>query len=116
MQTVDLGKYRQAAWGFLAMNLLYLVVTWLALPPIGLNALEAAGYVVLALALFGTLSWFIHKGAKKLTVVLAALYAARAIYATYTLIAGTAFPIVPWVLPTIIITFYFLARALWDWP
>ncbi|MFQ5482433.1 MAG: hypothetical protein ACE5ER_06700 [Nitrospinaceae bacterium] len=110
------GKYRQAAWGFLAMNLLYLVVTYLALPPIGLNYLDMMGYTALALILFGALAWGVYKGMRRLTVILAAVYGARAVFSVYTLVAGTAFPIVPWVLPTIVAAFYFLGRAAWDWP
>lgn len=111
----DLKKFRQAGWVFLAMNLLYLVITYVVLPPMGIDWVQAAGYSLVALALFGTLAFFIHKGSRKVVVTVAAVYAARALYSGYTIALGTAFPLVPWVLPTTIISFYFLARALWDW-
>ncbi len=74
------------------------------------------GYTVLALALFGTLSYFIYKGKKTFVVVLAALWAARIIISIYSLVTGEAFIAVPYVLPTTVIAFYLLGRAVWDWP
>lgn len=109
-------KYRQAGWAFTLMNLAYLAITYIVLPPMGLDPVQMAGYTVLVLLLSGAVSWFLCRGARKLALVLAFLYAGRAGYAVYTLAAGTAFPIVPWVLPTILITFYFLGRPLWQWP
>ena len=112
----SLKKYRQAAWGFFILNLLYLILVYVFLPPFNIGLWPAVGYTVLALALFGTLSYFIYKGKKTLVVVLAALWAARALLSTYTLIMGEAFSAVPYVLPTTILSFYLLGRALWDWP
>ncbi len=112
----SLKKYRQAAWGFFILNLLYLVLVYVFLPPFNIGLWAALGYTVLALALFGTLSYFIYKGKKTLVVVLAALWAARALLSTYTLITGEAFAAVPYVLPTTLLSFYLLGRALWDWP
>ncbi len=113
---VQLRKYRQAAWVFLAMNLAYVFLTWWKLPPLGLNYLEMAGFTALALALFGALSWGVYQGKRGLTLALAALYAGRSLFAAWTLWTGTAFPLVPWVLPTLVIAAGFLARAVWDRP
>ena len=111
-----LQKFHQAAIGFLALNLIYLLLYYLFLPPFNLSWVDAAGYTLLALALFGVLSYFIYKGSKILTVVLAAIYSARSLWTTYALIAGDFFPAVPYVLPCLLITVYLLGRPLWDWP
>ncbi len=109
-------KFVHAAWVFTAMNLAYLVITYLVLPPMGLDPVQMTGYSLLVLVLSGGVSWLIARGGRKLVMSLALIYFARAGYSAYTLMLGSAFPIVPWVLPTIIVTFYFLGRAAWDWP
>lgn len=109
-------KFRQAGWMFTLMNLAYLILTYLVLPPMGLDPVQMVGYTVLVLILSGAVSWFLCRGARKLALMLAVFYAGRSGYAVYTLVAGSAFPIVPWVLPTIVIAFYFLGRPVWNWP
>lgn len=111
-----LQKFHQAACGFLALNLVYLLLIYLFLPPFNLALPEAAGYTFLALALFGVLSYFIYKGSKNLAVALAAIYSARSLWAAYTLTTGEAFAAVPYVLPCLLITVYLLGRPVWDWP
>jgi hypothetical protein len=110
------SRYHLAAWMFTGMNVAYVVISFLVLPDIGLDLLEMAGYAAAVLMLSGVFSFFIYRGGRKLTATLTGIYAARSLYAGYTLIAGTAFPIVPWVLPTLLIACYFLARPLWDLP
>ena len=114
--TKTLQKFHQAAIGFLSLNLINLLLVYLFLPPFNLSLVEAAGYTVLALALFGVLSYFIYKGSKTLAVVLAAIYSARSLLAAYTLVTGEAFSAVPYVLPCLLITVYLLGRPVWDWP
>jgi len=111
-----LKKYHQAAWGFFFLNLLYLALFYVFLPPFNIGLGSALGYTVLALALFGTLSYFIYQGKKMFVVVLAAIWAARILLSVYTLMTGEAFAAVPYVLPTTLLAFYLLGRALWDWP
>ena len=111
-----LQKFHQAAFGFLALNLVYLLLIYLFLPPFNLSLVEMAGYALLALALFGVLSYFIYKGSKTLAVVLAAIYSARSLLSAYALAAGEAFSAVPYVLPCLLITVYLLGRPVWNWP
>ncbi len=109
-------KFIQAAWAFTAMNLLYLVITFLVMPPVGLDPVHGVIFCLVAVVLSGGLSLLIARQGRKLAMSLALLYAGRVGFSAYTIFAGTAFPIVPWVLPTIVIAFYFLGRAAWDWP
>lgn len=111
-----LKKYHQAAWGFFILNLIYIGLFYYFLPPFNIGIGAASGYTVLVLALFGTLSYFIYLGKKKFVVVLAALWAARVLLSGYALVTGEAFIAVPYVLPTTMLSFYLLGRALWDWP
>ncbi len=111
-----LKKFKQAAWVFTGMNLLYLIITFVVIPPVGLEPTDMAIYCLVALVLSGGLSFLIAREGRKLAMSLALVFAARVGFSSYTMIAGTAFPIVPWVLPTVLISFYFLGRAAWDWP
>ena len=111
-----LQKFHQAAFGFLALNLIYLFLVYLFLPPFNLSLEEMVGYIFLALALFGVLSYFIYRGSKTLAVVLAAIYSARSLLAAYTLVIGEAFSAVPYVLPCLLVTVYLLGRPVWNWP
>lgn len=109
------GKYRQAGYGFLVLGLAYLVLVYIFLPPFNLGS-SAFVYAGLYAALMGVLAWFIFRGSRGLTLVLAVIYAARSLVSIYTLIKGEAFVAVPYVLPCLLATFYVLGRAVWDWP
>ncbi|QPJ62223.1 MAG: hypothetical protein G3M70_10210 [Candidatus Nitronauta litoralis] len=109
-------KYKQAAWMFTGMNLLYLVITFFVMPPVGLDPFYGVMFCLVAVVLSGGLSLLIARQGRKLAMSLALIYAGRIGVSVYTLIAGTAFPIVPWVLSTVVIAFYYLGRAAWDWP
>lgn len=111
-----LVKYRQAAWAFFVLNLTYMALVYVFLPPFNLGVAEAAGYTALALVLFGALSYFIYKGAKTLVIVLIIVYTIRVAGSIYTLATGQAFEAVPYVLPTTFLTLLALCRALWNWP
>ena len=76
-------------------------------------------YVALYLALMvlaGILSYFIYKGRKRLVQVLAILYAARSLFSAYSMVSGETFAAVPYLLPCLVLSFYLLGRAAWNWP
>lgn len=113
--SVSLKRYHQAAIGFLLMNGLYLGLTFWKVPSFSFT-LEAIGSIIFFIVLVGVLSIFIYRGARKFILVLAVIYAGRILFSSYTIIAGTAFPLVPYVLPTTLISFYLFGRSLWNWP
>ncbi|MBI4383766.1 MAG: hypothetical protein HY579_06995 [Nitrospinae bacterium] len=108
-------KFRQAGYGFFALNMVYLVLVYAFLPPFNLGAkgfVYAGAYVLFMAAL----AYFVYRGFRRLTLILAVIYGLRSVVSVYTMIRGEAFMAVPYVLPCLIITFYVLARAVWDWP
>lgn len=108
-------KYQIAAYCFLASNIAYLILFWIFIPPFNMGrsaVLSLAGI----LALFVVLTIYIHRGRRLLTRILAVVYAGRSAFSIYSIAIGDAFQVVPYVLPLMILTFYFLARAGWDWP
>lgn len=112
-----LKKYRQAGYGFLILNLIYILLFYIFPPPFDPGLPEKIILTVLLAALIAVLSYFVHKGTRKLAIVLAVLYAARAvIIGAFTITAGQVFESVPYVLACLILTFYLLGRAAWDWP
>ena len=112
----SLKKYHQAAIGFVLLNAAYLILTYWKVPSFDMTPAKAAGYLVFFIILVGVLAAFIYRGSRKLAVVLAAIYAARILFSSYTLVVETAFPLVPYVLPTTVLIFYLLGRAVWNWP
>lgn len=110
-----LKKYRLAGYGFLSLNIVYLVLALVFLPPFN-AALTTIVTVVLFLALIVLLTVFILRCKRGLVRVLAVLYALRSLFAVYTLTTGGTFAAVPYFLPCLMITFYLLGRAGWDWP
>jgi len=108
-------KYHQAAIGFVLLNIVYLALTYWKVPAFNIT-LQVVGSLVFFILFVGVLAKFIYSGSRKLIVVLAAIYAGRVLFSTYTLAMGTAFPLVPYVLPTTLMGFYLFGRALWDWP
>ena len=111
----SLRKYYQAAIGFVLLNVVYLVLAYLKVPSFSITA-QTMGCLVFFLVFVGVLGKFIYGGSRKLVLVLAAIYAGRILFSSYTLIAGIAHPMVPYVLPTTLLSFYLFGRALWDWP
>ncbi|MFQ5673996.1 MAG: hypothetical protein ACE5G9_12990 [Nitrospinales bacterium] len=112
---MNLKKYRQAGWGFLILNIIWLIVfsRFLLLMNIGAFVYVAGGFCLLLIA---ALAWFVGKGSRKLTFVLALIYAVRSMASIYTVATGVAFPAVPYVLPCLLVSFYLLGRAVWGWP
>ena len=111
----DLKKYHQAALGFVFLNVAYLVLAYLKVPSFNITV-QTMGYLVFFIVFVGMLAKFIYGGSKKLVLFLAAIYAGRILFSTYTLVAGIAHPMVPYVLPTTLLSFYLFGRALWSWP
>ena len=109
------GKFKQAGYGFLIMNLIYLVVVVKFIP--ALNFDMSALLSFLAYVLFmGLLTYYLLQEKKPLTKILAVIYAGRSGNAIYFLLGDNIFPAVPYFLPCLLITFYLLGRAGWDWP
>ncbi|MCH8157643.1 MAG: hypothetical protein IID18_07840 [Nitrospinae bacterium] len=112
-----LKKYRLAGYGFLVLNVIYALVALWKLPPVdpALSNVVYAGlfsFIILAVVF----TPFIIRGKRLLVQVLAVIYGGRAVFSVYSLAAGGAFPAVPYLLPCVVLTFYFLGRAAWDWP
>ena len=108
-------KFRQAGYGFLVLNLIYLGVAMVFIPPfnLGLTALLSLAAFIL---LLGLLTYYLLKEKKRLAQILAIIYGARSGFTAYSFIIGDTFQAVPFFLPCLIITFYLLGRAGWDWP
>ena len=108
-------KFKQAGYGFLIMNLIYLVIVVKFIP--ALNFDMSALLSFLAYVLFmGLLTYYLLQEKKLLTQILAVIYAGRSGNAIYFLLGDNIFPAVPYFLPCLLITFYLLGRAGWDWP
>jgi hypothetical protein len=116
METLDLWcrKFTQAGYGFLGFNLAYLVIAMFFIPPFNLG-LSAVLSLVAFLLLLGMFTYYLLKGKKRLAQVLAIIYGARSIFSVYSLTDVSTFQAVPYLLPCLLITFYLLARAGWNW-
>ena len=127
-------KYHQAAYTYVFVGIIYLIVFYVTMPshnfPVLLesfvnnnmagvsNILEQTDYsiIVKGLAvtagmLFLSMSYFIYKEFKSLTIILVVFYGIRLLGATLALFSENVFLSVKYVLPLIAITFYMLARA-----
>ena len=115
-ETLDLGarKFTQAGYGFLGLNLAYLVIAMFFIPPFNLG-LSAVLSLVAFLLLLGVLTYYLLKGKKGLAQVLAIVYGARSIFSAYSMTDVSTFQAVPYLLPCLLITFYLLGRAGWNW-
>ena len=54
--------------------------------------------------------------APKTTMLLTVIYGARSAFSAYSLMDISTFQAVPYLLPCLLVTFYLLGRAGWDWP
>jgi hypothetical protein len=113
--STSLKKYHQAAVGFVILNGVYLVLAYWKVPSFNITP-QTIGSLVFFVLFVGVLAWFIYGGSRKLMLVLAAIYAGRILFSPYTLVTGIAHPMVPYVLPTTLLSFYLFGRALWNWP
>jgi len=111
----SLNKYHQAAVGFVILNGAYLALAYWKVPSFNITP-QTIGSMVFFILFVGVLAWFVYRGSKKLVLVLAAIYAGRILFSAYTLVTGIAHPMVPYVLPTTLLSFYLFGRALWHWP
>jgi len=108
-------KFKQAGYGFLVLNLIYVGVAMLFIPPfnLGLTALLSLTAFILLLGLF---TYYLLQEKRRLAQVLAIIYGARSGFTAYSLISGDTFQAVPFFLPCLFIAFYLLGRAGWNWP
>ena len=113
----DLKKYRLAGISFLVLNVLYIIIAWWKMPPVDLamSKVVYGGFVVFFILVL-ILIPLILRGKRLLVQVLAVIYGGRMIFSLYFLIGGDAYPAVPYLLPCVVLTFYLLGRAAWDWP
>ena len=113
----DFKKYRLAAVGFLVLNVVYIIIAWWKMPPVDLEMSRVVyGVLIFILIVFLVLTPMIYRGKKLLVQVLTFVYGGRAVFSIYSLIGGDVFPAVPYLLPCVILIFYLLGRAAWDWP
>ena len=117
METLDLRtrKFIHAGYGFLGLNLVYLAIAMFFIPPFNLG-LSAVLSLVAFVLLLGLLAYYLLKGKKLLAQVLAVIYGARSIFSAYSLMDVSTFQAMPYLLPCLLLTFYLLGRAGWDWP
>ena len=113
----SLKKYRLAGISFLVLNVLYITIAWWKMPPVDLamSKVVYGGFVVFFILVL-ILIPLILRGKRLLVQVLAFIYGGRIIFSLYFLIGGDAYPAVPYLLPCVVLTFYLLGRAAWDWP
>ena len=110
-------KYRCAAYGFFLLNLIYILLLYIFPPPFDPELPEKILMAILLAAVFAALAYYIHKGYRKLAIILAVVYALRfVLILTATLYTGQFIESVPYVLTCLLLTFYILGRAAWDWP
>ena len=113
----SLKKYRLAGISFLVLNVLYIIIAWWKMPPVDLamSKVVYGGFVVFFILVL-ILIPLILRGKRLLVQVLAFIYGGRMIFSLYFLVGGDAYPAVPYLLPCVVLTFYLLGRAVWDWP
>ena len=108
-------KFEQAAYGFFLLNLIYLAAAIYFIPPFNLG-LTALLSLLSFLLLLGIFTYYLLQGKKLLAQILAILYGGRSVFTSYSLMAGDTFEAVPFILPCLLIAFYLLGRAAWNWP
>ena len=112
-----LKKYRQAGYGFLGLSVAYLLIAIVFLPPFSPEDMTRAYTLsVPILVTLGIVTLFICRGKKLLVQILAVIYAVRSAFTLLMIAEGSKFPPLPYFLPCLVITFYLLGRAAWDWP
>jgi len=113
----NLKKYWVAGISFLILNVVYIILAWWKMPPVDLvmSKLVYGGFFIFFILVL-IFTPFILRGKKLLVQILALIYGGRAVFSIYSLIVGDVFPAVPYLLPCLIIIFYLLGRAAWDWP
>tara|TARA_Y100001960_G_scaffold203716_1_gene212789 strand:+ start:3030 stop:3461 length:432 start_codon:yes stop_codon:yes gene_type:complete len=110
-----LRKFKQAAYGFFLLNLIYLAVAIYFIPPFNLGLTSLLSLLAFLL-LLGLFTYYLLQGKKLLAQVLAIIYGGRSVFTSYSLLVGDTFEAVPFILPCLLIVFYLLGRAGWNWP
>lgn len=108
-------KFKQAGYGFFILNLVYLAVAIYFIPPFNLG-LTALLSLLAFLLLLGIFTFYLLQEKKLLAQILAVIYGGRSVFTSYSLMAGDTFEAVPFILPCLLIAFYLLGRAGWNWP
>ena len=108
-------KFKQAGYGFFLLNLVYLSVAIYFIPPFNLG-LTALLSLLAFLLLLGLFTYYLLQGEKLLAQILVIIYGGRSVFTSYSLLAGDTFEAVPFILPCLLIVFYLLGRAGWNWP
>ena len=113
----NLKKDQLAGVSFLVLNVLYIIIAWWKMPPVDLamSKVVYGGFVAFFILVL-ILIPLILRGKRLLVQVLAFIYGGRMIFSLYFLIGGGVYPAVPYLLPCVVLTFYVLGRAAWDWP
>ena len=106
-------KFVHAGYGFLGLNLVYLAIAMIFIPPFNLG-LSAILSLVAFVLLLGLLTYYLLKGKKMLARVLAIIYGLRSLFAVYSLMDVSTFQGVPYLLPCLLLTSYLLVRAGWN--
>jgi hypothetical protein len=108
-------KFTQAGYGFLGLNVAYLAIAMVFIPPFNLG-LSAILSLLAFVLLLGVLTYYLLKGKKRLAQILAVVFGARSLFSAYSLMDVSTFQAVPYLLPCLLLTFYLLGRAGWNWP
>jgi hypothetical protein len=108
-------KFIHAGYGFLGVNIIYLAIAMYFIPPFNLGLTAVLSLVAFVL-LLGVLTYYLLQGKKRLAQVLAVIFGLRSIFTAYSLMDVSTFQGVPFLLPCLLVTFYLLGRAGWDWP
>ena len=113
----NLKKYQLAGGSILVFKVLYIIIAWWKMPPVDLSMSKMVygGFVVFFILVL-ILTPLILRGKRLLVQILAFIYGGRMIFSLYLLIGGDAYPAVPYLLACVVLTFYLLGRAAWDWP
>jgi len=108
-------KFKQAGYGFFLLNMIYLAVAIYFIPPFNLG-LTALLSLLMFLLLLGLFTYYLLQEKKLLAQILAVIYGGRSVFTSYSLLAGDTFEAIPFILPCLLLVFYFLGRAGWNWP
>lgn len=108
-------KFQQAGYGFFLLNLIYLAVAIFFIPPFNLG-LTALLSLLAFFILLGLFTYYLLREKKLLAQILSIIYGGRSLFTSYSLFAGDTFEAVPFILPCLLMAFYLLGRAGWNWP
>ncbi|MGV7220640.1 MAG: hypothetical protein ACQ9MH_03830 [Nitrospinales bacterium] len=111
-----LKKYHIAGQGFFVINLVYLGLFYFFPPPFELELLGKITLITLLIVLIAILSRLTYKGYRKLVITLTVIYALRVILVLSSVVMmGDMIDFIPYALTCMILTFYLLGRAAWNW-